>query len=149
MESLVTVRIYTYAHDAEIAKSLLSSHDIYCFLKDGLTIQANPFLSNALGGVKLQVRESDYETALEMLQETSDRKAEDQETIVIRNTTGELAICPSCGAEELSVVRRPSRTLFGLGFLLLGFPLPFYSTVYHCYECGRDIKAVREEGKTG
>lgn len=38
-------------------------------MKDELIAQVNPFYSNAVGGVKLQVKESDLELALEILNE--------------------------------------------------------------------------------
>jgi hypothetical protein len=63
MNEFVTIRTFTYPHDAFIIKTRLEDEGIECFLKDELTIQADNFLINALGGVKLQVRQSDYAKA--------------------------------------------------------------------------------------
>ncbi len=139
MERLVTIKTFTYAHEAAVARSLLASEGIFCFLKDELTIQANPFYSNALGGVKLQVREGDFEHAAAVLTRTH---VPDVEPISIKTASGAISECPACESEELALVRKPSGVLYGLSLLLLGFPLPFFSKVYHCYNCGRDIRVA-------
>lgn len=144
MESLVTIKTYTYAHEAAIAKSLLASQNIFCFLKDELTIQANPLYSNALGGVKLQVRQSDAATASKILQAANHIHVHEDKTISIRTPSGEIDECPACESDEISLTRRPSGKIFGISLLLLGFPLPLFSAVYHCYNCGRDIKVIKQ-----
>ncbi len=136
MEKLITVRTFTYGHEAAVAKSMLRAEGIFCFLKDELTIQANPFYSNALGGVKLQVKERDAATAASLLQHAA---IPEQPVISIRNATGTISECPACESAELSLVKKPSKVIFGLSLLLLGFPLPVFRQVYHCYNCGRDI----------
>lgn len=140
MDNLVTVRTFTYAHEAAVARSLLRAEEIFCFLKDELTIQANPFYSNALGGVKLQVRSEDAARASEILR---DLAIEEPQTITIRTATGTIDECPACQSHELSLIRKPSKSLFGLSLLFLGFPLSLFSSVYHCYGCCRDIKVIR------
>lgn len=47
----------------------LESEGIECFIMDELTIQVQPFYSNAIGGAKLQVHEKDLELANEILRE--------------------------------------------------------------------------------
>ncbi len=145
MESLVTVRTFTYVHEAAMAKSLLQSQDIYCFLKDEFTIQANPFYSNALGGVKLQVPASEAQRAATILEANEEAaQGSGPKTIRVHTPSGEIDECPACLSHELSLVRKPSQRFFGISMLLLGFPLPLFSSVYHCYNCGRDIKVLRK-----
>ena len=69
MEHYVTILTFTYPHDAIIIKGRLEADGIPCFLKDELTVQVDNFYTNALGGVKLQVKESDRERATEKRQE--------------------------------------------------------------------------------
>ncbi len=64
---LVTVAIFPLPQDAYITKARLESEGIPVFLKDELTIQTDNFLSNAIGGVKLQVSESNVEAATAIL----------------------------------------------------------------------------------
>ncbi|MCC7302049.1 MAG: DUF2007 domain-containing protein [Bacteroidia bacterium] len=65
----ITVASFNAPHDAYIMKAYLESEGIECFLKDELTVQVNIFYSNAIGGVKLQVREEDVEKAKDVLRE--------------------------------------------------------------------------------
>ena len=59
LEPFITVATFTYPHEAAILKGRLESEGIECFLRDELTVQVYNFYSNAIGGVKLQVRRSD------------------------------------------------------------------------------------------
>ena len=65
----VTVATFTYPPQAAILKGRLESEGIECFLKDELTTQVNPFYSNAIGGVKLQVWQEDAPQAIALLKE--------------------------------------------------------------------------------
>ena len=69
-ENYVTVLTFTYSHEVAIVRGRLESEGINCFVQDELTIQVHPFYSNAIGGVKLQVREQDLEQTIEILKET-------------------------------------------------------------------------------
>jgi len=58
---------YIYAH---IALSMLQDAGINCHLKDEYTVTIDPFLSPALGGMKLMVHASQAQRALELLEST-------------------------------------------------------------------------------
>ena len=70
MVNYVTVLTFTYSHEVAIVRGRLESEGIDCFVQDELTVQVHPFYSNAIGGVKLQVREQDLKQAVEILRET-------------------------------------------------------------------------------
>jgi hypothetical protein len=53
------VRRFRDLPEALLAKGLLDSEDIKCFLSDENTVGMNWMWSNALGGVRLWVREDD------------------------------------------------------------------------------------------
>ncbi|HRO43610.1 MAG TPA: DUF2007 domain-containing protein [Flavipsychrobacter sp.] len=144
MDNLVTIKSFTYAHEAAMARSVIESEDIFCFLKDELTIQANPFYSNALGGVKLQVKEEDRVNAIRILKEYGYLDSENNKTATITNATGEINECPVCNSGDISIVKKPSKILFAIPFFLLGFPIPFFSKWYHCFNCTADIKVVKQ-----
>lgn len=61
---------FTYPHEAHLAKGRLESEGIEVFIKDELTAQVNNFYSNAIGGVKLLVKDSDYDNAYKILIES-------------------------------------------------------------------------------
>ena len=72
MSALVTIKTFTYSHEVAVIASRLEADGIRCFVQDGLTTQIHPFMSSAIGGVKLQVREEDVEEAIAMLKESGD-----------------------------------------------------------------------------
>ncbi len=70
MNDWITIISFTYPHEAHLAKGKLESEGIEVFIKDELTVQMNNFYSNAIGGVKLLVKESDYDNAHRILIES-------------------------------------------------------------------------------
>jgi hypothetical protein len=69
LDKFVTIKTFTYSTEVAIIRGRLESEGIECAVQDELTVQANPFYSNAIGGVKLQVRQSDVQKAIEILEE--------------------------------------------------------------------------------
>jgi Putative prokaryotic signal transducing protein len=69
--NLVTLRQFRDIPAALLAKSILDSEDIECFLADENTIRMDWLLSNMLGGVKLWVKEEDAGRASELLERRS------------------------------------------------------------------------------
>lgn len=70
MDHLITVISFTYPHEAHLAKGKLQSEGVEVFIKDEMTAHVNNFYSNAIGGVKLQVRDDDVDTAHRILLES-------------------------------------------------------------------------------
>lgn len=66
---IVTIRKYLNVADALLAKGVLESAGIDCFLADENLVRLDWFWSNAIGGVKLWVREEDAPAALSILDE--------------------------------------------------------------------------------
>ena len=67
MNHFQTVAVFTYPSELAIAKSFLESNNIECFVKDELTIQVHNFYSNAIGGIKMQVKPEDFKKARHLL----------------------------------------------------------------------------------
>lgn len=63
----MTILSFTYPHDAHLAKAKLESEGIEVYVKDEMTVQAVNFYSNAIGGVKLLVEDTEYEKAHNIL----------------------------------------------------------------------------------
>lgn len=76
MENWITVISFTYPQEAYLAKAKLESEGIEVKIKDDLTAQVNNFYSNAIGGVKVQVKETDVEQAMQALLEAGYIKEE-------------------------------------------------------------------------
>lgn len=70
MSNWTTIISFTYPHEAHLVKAILESEGIKVVMKDELTVQVNNFYSNAIGGVKLMVKDSDYAYAYQVLSES-------------------------------------------------------------------------------
>ena len=53
--SFTTVAVFQYSAEAQIIKGRLEAENINVFLADEYTVDTDPLVSNAIGGVKLQV----------------------------------------------------------------------------------------------
>jgi hypothetical protein len=69
---IIILQRYTNLPVALVAKSILDSAGIESFLADENVIRIDWFLSNALGGIKLCVREEDAEAAAALLEHRHD-----------------------------------------------------------------------------
>lgn len=70
---LVTVATFSSAFNAHVYEGRLRAEGIEAYIKDEHTIQVNPFYSQALGGIKLQVKDTDIEEAKRILAESGYR----------------------------------------------------------------------------
>jgi hypothetical protein len=67
MPEFVTILSLPYPQQVYIIKGRLESEGIECRIKDELTVQTNPLYSNAIGGIKLQVKKEDVTEATKIL----------------------------------------------------------------------------------
>lgn len=72
----VQIRTYSYPMQAQMDILLLEAAGIRYQLGDERTIQIDPLISNAIGGVKLWVAEEDAARATEILEENDERRKE-------------------------------------------------------------------------
>jgi Putative prokaryotic signal transducing protein len=77
LSRVVNLRRYMTLPEALLAKTILESAGIESFLGDQNIIRMDWFLSNALGGVKLRVREEDVEVATALLNQSRADLSED------------------------------------------------------------------------
>ena len=123
---LVTVCTFDMPMDAHLAKGLLEANGLTAFLADELTVGVAWHLSNAVGGIKLQVAESDVEHAANILASREDSSIDAEEGLAglgeIDESDGEL---PSSAGDKI-VDRAVRAALLGL-ILFPFFPLYFYS----------------------
>src|SRR5690606_6717174 len=69
MENYQLIAIFTYPSDLVIAKTLLESHNINCYVRDELTVQIHNFYSNAIGGIRLEVPKDKADLGKKLLEE--------------------------------------------------------------------------------
>src|SRR4051812_42066441 len=69
MGPLVTVQTFSRVIDARLAQARLEGAGIRTYLLDESVASIDPFLINAIGGVKLQVETGDEQAARDLLRE--------------------------------------------------------------------------------
>lgn len=67
LNQLITIAAFSQPIEAHLVKTRLESEGIECFLANEHIVTMNWLWSNAVGGVELQVKESDVEKATEIL----------------------------------------------------------------------------------
>lgn len=131
-DRLVTIGAYSTPFEASLVRGRLEAFDIDATLVDAETVSVNWLWSNLLGGIKVQVPESDVEEALHLLSSEWSDEPDLQDA-------AETAICPNCGspATEYLLDKRGSF----LTLLLLGFPLLPAVSKRECADCGHRWKS--------
>ena len=124
--TFATIASFQYSTEAQIAKGRLEADGIQVFLSDNYTIDTDPLVSNAIGGVKLKVLSKDAVEARAILDIIGDYAL---------NNDGTQIKCPNCykaNIELYSTINNfKSLFLFIIGFLTGTLP---FSTRYQ-YKC--------------
>ena len=114
---------------AQMFKNKLESEGIRCCIADAELVTMNWALSNAVGGVKVQILDEDIERVRPIVEQMDEIPGQ---FIFLPPKQ----ICPSCGSSD--VQRRPYPIM--LSILTLGFPLLFSSRGFLCNQCGHEFK---------
>lgn len=69
IDPYITVLTVTYPQELAVVRARLESEEIECEVQNELTTQIAPYYSDAIGGVKLQVKQSDVAKAVQLLKE--------------------------------------------------------------------------------
>ena len=106
-QRLVPIRSFRGLFDAQVAKANLDDANIPCFLADDNMVRMDWFMSDAIGGVKLLVQETDVADALAALDQPI------PETFEVEGV-GEYTQprCPQCGSLDVSFGNPPLSSLF-------------------------------------
>ncbi len=123
---MVTVATFDMPTEAHLAKGLLEANGLTAFLADELTVGVAWHLSNAIGGIKLQVAENDVERATGILATREDRSIETGTELTNVAEMEESEDEPPPSAGDNAVDRAVRAALLGL-ILFPFFPLYFYS----------------------
>lgn len=134
-QKLITIAQYRDLPQAGLAKSLLESHGLTCFLDNQFTVGVNWLYSTAVGGVKLKVFETDFAQAKQILQETYISSAGASH---IEEDLANESACPKCGKPEIEIKNYTRK--FAAISLLLSLPIFFFLKRYRCKGCGHRWK---------
>lgn len=119
-EKFYLLASFEYAADVQIIKGKLESERIPVFLRDENTLNSDPLISNAIGGVKLQVYSRDKERALEIYNEVRAYALDENDRPIV---------CPNCKASKSEVYYNRKGIFYKL------FPF-FEKRKYKCLNCG-------------
>ncbi|CAL2102624.1 conserved protein of unknown function [Tenacibaculum sp. 190130A14a] len=114
------LEVFEYSTEAQVIKSKLDSEGFKTMLMDEKTIDSDPLLSQAIGGVKLLVHNNDLEDAVRVYNEVRTYE---------KNTNGDDIYCIQCNSTKI-LVAPPQRKNF---FYML-FPF-FESRKLICNDC--------------
>lgn len=120
-----TIASFSTPAEAHVAMSRLISAGIAAAIRDEHTIALDWLVSNAIGGVKIEVPEDEVAAAREILE------LPPPDAGVLR--------CPYCGSHEAQV-----RVLsaFGAACVILKLPIPLPSATVDCRNCKKSYKVA-------
>lgn len=129
---LITVRTFQNYFTAQITCTKLQSAGIACYLSDSSTATVAPFLSTAIGGIKLVVRKEDEEEVNTLLDQIDE---EYQKT----------AVCPKCGNHTIEFITKQTPGNFFTAFLswFLG-DFALSKKIYQCSTCKYESETLPE-----
>lgn len=133
-----TIARFQYSSEAQIIKGRLEAEGIQVFLTDNLTIDTDPLVSNAIGGVKLKVLSEDTLKAKHILEGIEKYSIGDD---------GKPIECPNCHKKEVELFSTITNLKSFLAFLFgfLSGTLPFYTKdKYRCSNCNTEFDIEKE-----
>lgn len=130
---LVTVRTFSNSISANLLLSKLRNGGIECYLKDEYTVTMDPLLTNAVGGIKLVVKNEDAPEVFDLLKQfDKDFRSK--------------VVCPKCGSHDIELV--PKRNAANMITAILSWIFSSYAVsaenVYKCGNCGYESSSLPE-----
>jgi hypothetical protein len=128
IRELVTVRQFRDLPEALLAKGCLESVGIECFLGDENLVRLDWFISNFIGGIKLNVRTADAENARKILDEPI------LEGLYVQGVgLYEQPRCPKCQSLDVNFRELDRPIAFMSAFLRV--PMPVHRRAWRCHSC--------------
>ena len=134
---LITIRRYRDLSEAIVARAVIESAGIFCFLKDENLVRLDWQVSNFIGGIRLQVDATDVEAAEAILSQPipSEFSIPDQAGF-------EQPRCPRCTSTDITWERQGRKAALA-SLYLFSLPLPRGSESWHCNSC--DLRWVDDD----
>ena len=128
LRELVTIRQFRDLPEALLAKGSLESAGIECFLADENLVRLDWFISNFIGGIKLNVRVADVENARKILDEPI------LEGLYVQGVgLYEQPRCPKCQSLDVNFQELDRPIAYISAFLRL--PIPVQRPAWRCHGC--------------
>jgi hypothetical protein len=149
LRKLVTIRRYRDLSEAIVARSLLEAAGIPVFLRDENLVRLEWQISNFIGGIRLQVEDTNEYAATEILDQPS------PDTIPFgEEDEFEQPRCPRCGSLDIRF-EGAARGAALASLYVASLPLPLGRPSWRCDACGarweeieENVAAPSDEGST-
>lgn len=119
-DDFTILAIFEYSTEAHLVKSKLDTEHIRTMLMDEKTIDSDPLISQAIGGVKLLVKNEDLEKASKIYNEIRTYQ---------KDAFGNDIHCPNCNATQILTADLQRKNIF---YMLFPF---FESQKFICNNC--------------
>jgi predicted RNA-binding Zn-ribbon protein involved in translation (DUF1610 family) len=131
---LIVLQTFDNFFNANIQLTRLRAMGVECYLKDEYIVTIDPFLSNAIGGIKLMVRKNEEQKVRALLNEMN--AASDNQLI-----------CPQCGSNKFILVpkRSAENMLAAITTWLFSSYAVSAENVYQCTNCGYESETLPEK----
>jgi hypothetical protein len=134
---LITIRRYRDLSEAIVARAVIESTGIFCFLKDENLVRLDWQVSNFIGGIRLQVDAADVEAAQAILSQPIPN------AIPIPGQPGfDQPRCPRCNSSDITWERQGRKAALA-SLYLFSLPLPRGSESWTCNKCA--LRWVEDE----
>jgi hypothetical protein len=138
---LVTIRQFRDLPEALLAKGSLESAGIECFLADENLVRLDWFISNFIGGIKLNVRPADEGNARRLLDEPI------LEGLYVQGIgLYEQPRCPQCKSLDVNFQELDRPIAYMSAFLRL--PMPVQRPAWRCHACDAEWQDDGADGST-
>jgi hypothetical protein len=128
VRELVTIRQFRDLPEALLAKGCLESVGIECFLGDENLVRLDWFISNFIGGIKLNVKIADVENARKILDEPI------LEGLYVQGVgLYEQPRCPQCQSLDVNFKELDRPIAYMSAFLRV--PMPVHRRAWRCHSC--------------
>jgi len=133
LQELATIRQFRDLPEALLAKGCLESAGIECFLGDENLVRLDWFISNFIGGIKLNVKVTDAENARQILDEPI------LEGIYVQGVgLYEQPRCPKCQSLDVNFQELDRPIAYMSAFLRV--PMPVQRPGWRCHACDAEWK---------
>jgi len=153
MDNWIIAMTCTFPHEAHMIEGYLNSYGIETSLKDEMTVQVNIAYSYAVGGVKILVKDSEYDQSMQLLKvggyiNDPNTKTDTEKEVFLVEYSHNHKNCPFCNSENIGIKKKPGTVSFILSAFisLLFFAVisPVYRSVYKCFDCEKEWKYKRK-----
>lgn len=127
IDNYTILATFPYSTEAQITKSKLEDEGLRVFLADEKTVDSDPLISQAIGGVKLLVHNEDLKESI---------KIYNRIRLYEKDKNGNDIVCANCNSTKILIAEPSRKNIF---YMLFPF---FESTKLRCNVCNTIFKPL-------